>query len=64
MKKTIKVSDLLDNSDVTIVGDSGGRSKVTEGAYRSYAIPGTIIAETEHGSLYLPANEAIIVEFY
>ena len=64
MKKTIKASYLLDNSDVTIVGDSGGRSKVTQGAYRSYAMPSTIIAETEHGSLYLPDDEDILVEVY
>jgi len=49
------------NSTHVLVGQSGGLSAVYE-AEMSDAMPGCIRVETEHGPLYLDADEAITYE--
>jgi hypothetical protein len=40
------------DSTMVLVGESGGLSAVYDVA-NSYAMPGLLVVETEHGSLYL-----------
>lgn len=42
-----------------LAGPAGGSTTITGEIYISDSIPGMIVFETEHGSLYLPADEEI-----
>jgi len=49
----------LDSTDV-LVGECEGLSAVF-GSYASSAMPGLLVVETEHGSLYLDPDETSLV---
>lgn len=61
--KWIEVKDLKTNEWAeVIIGDYGGRTEITGEVHESGLVFGTMSIETEHGVLYLPAEEVIQVE--
>jgi hypothetical protein len=50
-----------DLTDETLVGSHGGLARVTGEVYLSNTHPGSVVVETEHGSLYLDATDAVEV---
>lgn len=55
--KTISVKSL--NSTHVLVGESGGLSAVY-GVEKSYVMPGCVAVETEHGTLYMDAEDDFV----
>lgn len=50
-------------ADIVIVGDLGGSISVTGDIYRSSATPGTIVFETEIGTLRIADDQRITVRY-
>lgn len=48
-----------DRGAISLLGDHGGRSRVTGEIYLSNVIAGCLAIETEHGTLYLPLEDQI-----
>lgn len=44
---------------VRLIGECGGHSLITGAITESSMVPGTFSVETEHGTLYLPSEEAV-----
>lgn len=58
--RTVKVSDLEGNE--VFVGDMGGLSRITDsGSGPSSTSPGSYVAYTEHGSLYMDLDIEVTV---
>ena len=60
MRNTIKKVSELNSSD-TLVGKSGGESKIY-GTSRSDTMPSVWIIETEHGNMFMSPYEEVLVK--
>lgn len=56
---TVAAKDV--DSSMVLVGESGGLSSVYNNGGKSYAMEGCISIETEHGTLYVDADEPMLV---
>lgn len=61
MTQTLPARDLPTRGATAIVGDAGNLSFVTGDIEPSSSLPGFILVETEHGSLYLDADMDVTI---
>lgn len=63
-KVTMPMREIVENNILidTIIGDQGGTTAVEGPIEDSFAIPGTALIPTEHGTLYIDLDFDVTVE--